>query len=250
MNKGQTRSKTFSEHRGEQAKLASLLALATGAVAMPQGAEADIIYQNLGAGVHVRPVTADHYYFVGLPGTIKVGFTAHSHFTHTTFSVRKYYKTVNLRKITQSGTANSMHVQVDFAGDGLAKRLNKGASWNAAPTSLAAGSGIAQANRSNHAPDTFDHKYFAWEFTDSTSSGALRYGWIEASLVNSTLVGNSGGPDLTVFGYAWDTTGAKLSMGTTQAPEPSSAALLALGAMALGARGVRRWRNNVPPAKS
>jgi hypothetical protein len=257
MKRDNTKSSRASsiDGRGEPAKLVSLLALATGAVAMPQGAEADIIYQNLGAGVHVRPVTADHYYFVGLPGNIKVGFTAHSGSVITTvFNLRKYKRTINLSKISQPGvtTSNNLQVQFNATGDGLAKRLDKGAPWNAASGSLFAnGAGVARDSASIVSPANFDHKYFAWDFTDSSNGHALRYGWIEVSLVNTAVSGHSGGPDLTVFGYAWDNTGAKPAMGATQTPEPSSAALLALGALALGARGVRHWRRKrVPPAKS
>ena len=50
------------------------------------------------------------------------------------------------------------------------------------------------------------------------------------------------GPLVTIYRYGWDNTGLQPTMGQTLVPEPSAAAIVALGAMALGARGVRSWR--------
>ena len=86
-------------------------------------------------------------------------------------------------------------------------------------------------------PATYDQEYLAISFTPSNSIPF--YGWIELSLSNT---GTNGQPDTILFGYAWDNTGAKITMGETPTPEPSSPALLALGALALGARGIRKWR--------
>ncbi len=55
------------------------------------------------------------------------------------------------------------------------------------------------------------------------------------------------GPNVTIWGYAYDNTGAKPTMGQLPVPEPSSGALLVMGAMALGARGLRKWRQKRLP---
>jgi hypothetical protein len=59
------------------------------------------------------------------------------------------------------------------------------------------------------------------------------YGWLELSL------GGSFGPLVRLIGYAYDTTGQPISAGAI--PEPKHLPL-ALGALALGAIGVREWR--------
>ena len=56
------------------------------------------------------------------------------------------------------------------------------------------------------------------------------------------MAGYPTGPNVTIWGYAYDNTGAQLTMGSV--PEPGSAAVLAVGALMLGARGLRNWRHH------
>jgi hypothetical protein len=244
METGDTNSLKASgpERRSEPAKLVSLLALATGAVAMPQGAEADIIYENLGAGVHVGFASTnspDHYTFVGLPGGVQFGLTARAQYKYVTASHSKLYKSINLALMTTALHAKA-HVQtspiVGWASRHFAQPLAKGAVQSASAFSLRNSAALAVSESLGHEPASYDHQYIAWSFTPSNSIPF--YGWIELSVTNS----GNGLPDATLFGYAWDNTGAKITMGETPTPEPSSPALLALGALALGARGIRKWR--------
>jgi hypothetical protein len=74
-------------------------------------------------------------------------------------------------------------------------------------------------------------------------TGPYYYGWLELS---QTVTGTVG-PEVTVLGYAWDDTGAMIQAGQTtsntpETPLPSTMLLGALGALALGAVGLRRWR--------
>jgi hypothetical protein len=215
---------------------------------MPQGAEADIIYQNLGAGVHVgfSATSTNHYDFVGLPGNVQFGPTAHVSFKYVTASREKTYRFINLARGNKASTATAkVWIQTSL---GFPKLLAKGAAWNAAPSSLRTNVvGVASSTSQGRLPAGYNDKYVAWMFSGTATGNAPRYGWLELSLVNS---GATGQPDATLLGYAWDNTGTKIAMGDTQAPEPSSGALLALGALALGARGVRQWRRNRVPAGS
>ena len=49
-------------------------------------------------------------------------------------------------------------------------------------------------------------------------------------------------PTVTIYEYGYDDAGAQIATG--EVPEPSSAALLALGALTFGAKGLRSWRRN------
>ena len=52
------------------------------------------------------------------------------------------------------------------------------------------------------------------------------------------------GPDVTLIDYAYDTTAALIKAGQTSVPvgEPPAMIPLTLGALVLGAAGIRRWR--------
>jgi hypothetical protein len=66
---------------------------------------------------------------------------------------------------------------------------------------------------SSYEPATYtDHKYLAFEFSDSTHGGAIRYGWAEILLTNGNL-DTTTGPNVTIYGYAYDDTGAFIAAG-------------------------------------
>jgi hypothetical protein len=85
-------------------------------------------------------------------------------------------------------------------------------------------------------------------FQFNGSSGNL-YGW---AYFHQT-VSNEVGPDVDLFGVAYDDSGATILAGDTvgsvgSTPEPSTMALTGLAALALGATGLRRWRAARKPA--
>jgi hypothetical protein len=220
--------------KADSAKLLSLLALASGAVAMPQSSNADIVFVDLSANpVHVGPLTGSSYIVDTLPGTARLGFHTGRIGNNSTTSVRLII-----------GKEEAGYVRIKTAASYF-MMVNAGQVWNVGignTTSLGFGGRNSYAGVGAR-PGSYNDKFLLFEFKDSTQAGSpMRYGWVELSLANTP--GNDAFPDITIEGYAWDTTGATLASG--QVPEPSATALLALGALTLGAKGLRSWRKNRP----
>lgn len=221
---------TTVDRTGDSTKLLSLLALATGAAAMPQSVSADVIYTDLTSSpVTVGGSGLSSYTLSGLPGGV-LGFQVQ----HRT-SGGTYYRSVVVKKL---GGAVSASVQ---GTQGFAVHRPLGAAWNAGyhpyATALVAKAVRPATGPSTHNPDSYPtHEYLSFLFKDASLGNIQLYGWIEVSMSNE----NSSDPNVTIYGYAYDTTGAQLATGII--PEPSSAALLALGALTLGAKGLRSWR--------
>lgn len=84
---------------------------------------------------------------------------------------------------------------------------------------------------------TFTDKYFGFIFEDTSLPGdPIRFGWIRGSLTDDSY----GGMSFFFHSYAYDDTGAVIPMGYV--PEPSTLVSGLLGALILGAAGVRRWK--------
>lgn len=241
-------------------KLASLSALGAGALIVGMGeADATVIYSNFG----------------GTPG--KVGFSTGYNVNFQTTNVspaagfrfainsRNYSSTVR-RSIFASGING-----VNFArtGGNLLKLVVAGGTFGAAPAAGSAtaafrsvkrryhsgspgyySSGLGRYtgtvspyttfNSPNHAPDPFSNKFALFKFT---TGGQTDFGWIQLALVNNSQATYSGkGPDLKIISWAFDDSGNPLAAGATGVPEPGTFAMTAMGALALGAVGIRRWR--------
>ena len=223
-----------AELHGESAKLISLLALAAGAVAMPQNSEADIIYTDLSSNpalVGFGSGFGSSYTITNLPGTAQIGLK-----THTVMTLASTARLISV--FQQAGYARFKTLS-HFA---LPASMNK--LWNQIVGNANNVGRVAVATFSGHYPGSYDHLYLPFEFRDSTSGNALRFGWMQVTLSNPS---NAGDPSLTLFGYAYDDTGAQIPMGALGVPEPSSLGMMVLGALTLGAAGVRNWRRNRNP---
>jgi len=223
-------------------KLVSLLALATGAVALPQTGHADIIFTDLSSEpvlVGFAGLGTNEFLFT-LPGTAQVGFERLSGgpFLTQPVSVQSFY-TVRVVAGDRGGGAGGIRRDGGFFA--VPQVLGDAWSQEGVGTALNVTVGLATDLFAGRSPASdYSDRYLAWSFADSTQGGATRYGWVH---INLDIVGfNAGGPTVTILGYAYDNTGAKPSMGMV--PEPSSGALLVMGALALGSRGLRKWRQN------
>lgn len=233
----------------DSSKLISLLALATGAVAMPQTSHADIIYTDLSANpAHVGfgAGTSSSYTFSGLPGTAQFGFQVHQQTVTTTTTM--YGVSTNQRHgrtVTAGHVSGPVHAGAQGANAGYAVPLPKDAAWDSNLV-LYYNVIVGFETTNKQVPGAnYDHQYLGWVFEDTTQGNMLLYGWVE---VGVTLGKYPSDMNVTIYGYAYDNTGAQITMGALPVPEPAPMGILALGALALGAKGVRAWRRNRPAA--
>jgi hypothetical protein len=210
---------------------------------MPQNAQADIIFTDLNSNPQFVGWNNSADFQFNVPGTANVGFARLADVGYTSPGDL----TVNYRTVIAGNLGGGANAGVRGQINGFVSPLDLGATWDQGDGSFA-NAAVGTANDLNlfggrRPASDYENRYLAWYFEDSTQGNALRYGWVE---INLSIVGfNAGGPTVTILGYAYDTTGAKPTMGAV--PEPSAGALFALGAMALGARGLRKWRQNRQP---
>ena len=216
---------TSKNNPGDSTKLLSLLALATGAAAMPQTSNADIIFDGNGSTVSWQGNQS--FTISNLPGNAQLGFQAHQFGSFSSTSARS----------VSVGKRGGGYVEMKLS------LVPQGLLWGQISASVATNAGLASAHSTNHAPNSFGSTYLAFEFRDSSQAGSpMRYGWVEISLANGNLITGNDFPMLTIAGWAYENSGAEIPTGAV--PEPGSASLLALGALAFGAKGVRSWRRN------
>ena len=214
--------------KNDHSKLVSLLALAAGAAAMPQTSNADIIFTDQSATVSWEGLRS--FVINDLPGNAQLGFAAHKLGTFSFTSIR--YVT--------GGRQGSGYLKLKLA------LISQPLLWGQIAANVANSATFATAQSTKFTGSTFSGLYLAFEFKDSSQAGSpMRYGWTGLSLLNGPLSTGGDYPRLTISGWAYDNTGAQIPMGATASvPEPSAMALLALGALTFGARGVRSWRRN------
>jgi len=210
----------------DSSKLLSLLALAAGAVAMPQSSNADVVFTDLGNNfVTIGPGGVASFLIDNLPGTAKLWFEAHA-------------PAASSRVVTGGQKAGYVRMKTD--AQSFVVPTPAGPTWNQIAGVSSVNGVIGKAYGNVRKPNSFIHLYLPFKFGNGPAPGnAVFYGWIDASLSNP-LSGSS--PDVTIFSYAFDNTGAPIPMGAI--PEPAPIGLLALGALTFGAKGLRAWRRN------
>jgi hypothetical protein len=234
----ETNSKTTvaiaKEQMVDSSKLMSLLALAAGAVAMPETGNAAIVYNDLGATPGIVG-GGNPSFLITLPGTARLGFqTAHAVTTLGTVRGVLAGQVAGYVRL-KTNLSFAVHVAVTNPATHMV-------SWNQLNYNAANKGTLGRATSTQHIPNSYDHDYLPFEFKDSTQGNLMLYGWVDISLSNDDLNVQPGGPLVTIWRYAYDDKGNQIFMGQTVVPEPTSMSLMALGAMALGARGVRAWR--------
>ena len=227
-----TKPNPVAEPKGDACKLVSLLALAAGATAMPQTSNADIIYTDLTSApvqIGFSGGAGSLFLINNLPGGASLRFFAGTHTGAGTFTSTRYVAVAGLPQ---------GEVGVKQSPEGFAAVAGRDQLWNGIPGSVFTGAWICQSTfLGNHGPAVFNNKYLAFRFSDTTHGGRATFGWVNLSLGFGPV-----GPDVTIFEYAYDNAGEEIRMGAV--PEPSPMALMALGALTLGASGVRSWRRN------
>jgi len=253
-------------------RLASISALGAGALGVGAGtAEAGIVYTPINTKVGFSP--GSQFSFSFFPGGGIGGFSLYTNYRPNFRGFSGGYSISVFLKIVLSGLSG-MKFQpapgpgaiwngTPFNGFSFSTVLNRTAKYkyffgftttrsvtkhtvNGA-TSFTAGGGVVMTPTHVYHPPHYSSPgtnfggrvgdYYLL-FTFNPTGSQIDYGWLHLS---GDPIGPCGcGPDVTVIDASFDDSGAPVGAGT--APEPATAIPTGLGALALGAAGVRRWR--------
>jgi hypothetical protein len=235
----------MSRHRKDlKSKIASLSALGAGTLlGGAGGADASTIYSGPihidvganGQSLYTIPLAGPKSYLSFFTGR-RTTAAQRSNNLHYRY-IRAYGAITPAAKFASSkGVLGLFHAGSVFPGTTGGGSLLVGSRiWR-----VSADSGLHSSRIAGLSP--FSLEYSLFKFT-IPATGQTDYGWVQLSYAVGIKPGT--GPDLTITGYAWDNSGALLPAGSlTPTPEPSTMGLAGLGALALGAAGLRRWRKS------
>jgi len=264
--------------RKNLARLASISALGAGALGVGAGsAEAGIVYTPINTKVGFSP--GSQFSFSLFPGGGSGGFSLYTNYGYHFRGFSGGYSVSAFLKIVLSGLSG-MRFQpapgpgaiwngTPFNGFGTSTILQRTLRYkyffgfstthsvtkrtsNGATVFTAGGAVSMTPSHVFHPPHTtFAGSHHVGQvgdyyllFTFNPTGSQIDYGWLH---LNGDPTGPCGcGPDVTAIDLAYDDSGAVLPAGT--APVPATAIPTGLGALALGAVGLRRWRKERKPA--
>ena len=213
-------------------RVAAGMATLTGAMAVGHDADAQIVNVTIPSNyTAIKPGGANYinnrFVTFGPANSVYFSFGSYGHKSGSTYQT--YLRGAGPFGISFVAKSTNGVASSYLIGSVVSASAGAGFIWKAAPVlvssftlkSLTPGSGTY---------------YEAFRFgTDATH---FDYGWIGVKSITGT---SSGSLQITAIAYAQN--GNPITVGqTTDIPEPASASLLAMGAMALGARGVRRMK--------
>jgi hypothetical protein len=178
-------------------------------------------------------------YVIDLPGTAGFRFTASSGYGNALVIAGRTYSG---GRATFKKTSSAGHFHREAA------LVEAGRHWGTIGGTTNDSAGVGRIKLSDHSPvgrGSYDHKYLAFQFQDSTAGDALRYGWVKVSGV----IGGANTPSVTIEEWAYEASGVDLATGATAVPEPRETALATGLALVAGAAGLGGWRRKLfhPP---
>jgi hypothetical protein len=247
--------------RARLKKLASLSALGAGAVALTgTNADAGIISDVLDGKVGFDPANgfgqSFQFHLPGIPQTLL------SFHTYTKINVAPTFQSFTRGlKIQATNGARFAGRSVYLTGPRVTIRYftpfsagytfasyrpaftstRFGRYWSAWQTAYGSGTSASYFGLSS----PFTDKFLLFKFGDASNPN---YGWLELSYSFSNVFGPdpAAGPNLSITAYGYETDpGVQIAagaLGSAPAPEPGTAELGGLAALALGAEALRRWR--------
>ncbi len=207
-------------------RLAALAALA-GAAAVTTPAQATIVYVNLSASPIVVPATTAGIYLNLVTGVSNIAPASAPGWDVNPFS------TTTLSFFNPTAPAGGVYV-VNAAGGSSATLPDNLALGTLISAASGFGSGTAETTGATAFTLNSTNNYLGIRLQNETTANATNYGWVQFS-IGAAFTTRS------IIGYAYGNAGESILAGQqVSVPEPSTVA--ALGAMALGAVGVRSWR--------